>query len=81
MKDTADFNHLKNFCEFLDSAAEFTEVTRANCKIDNEPLPSDDDQREVFAEWLYNFMIESDVDEQMANRLADKLAEVFYLPL
>ena len=76
-----EFKHLKNFCEFLDRAADFTSVMKSSYENDNEPLPSNENVRETFAEWLYNFMLDDGLDEQTADRLADKLADVFYVPM
>lgn len=70
-----EFNHLKNFCMFLCTGSD-----QVNSVFDDE-LPFDESEaRRLFGEHVFNLMVEPgvDVDEDIANMLADAFEKAFY---
>lgn len=68
-----DFNHLKNLCEFLCDVDNFNK-----CFVDDDAQYDEDAARDLFSEHVYNLLLQSDVDDQMANRVSDVLTNAFY---
>lgn len=62
-----DFNHLKNFCDFLATGCD-------NLLAEYEPSEA----RRLFCEHLYNLMYEADVDGLRADLLSEILTKMMF---
>ena len=66
-----EFRHLKNLCEFIANSDQFTEAF-----VDDTISVAD--AKHVFAEHIYNLLLEDDVEEKFACDLADTLADNYF---
>lgn len=66
VSDLMQFNHLKNFCDF---------ISNRKALIDEYDVQ---EAKRLFAESLYNFMLQSDVSEATADTISDELADAYF---
>jgi hypothetical protein len=70
VSDYMQFNHLKNFCDFIHNRKALIDQFSAEYSMQ--------EVKRLFGECLYNFMLESDVSEETANELADELSDAYF---
>lgn len=69
VSDYMQFNHLKNFCDFIYNRKALIDEYSAEYNVQ--------EAKRLFGECLFNFMLQSDVSEETASTLADELSDVY----